>query len=111
MKKYIPTTKENHFLKVELYYTKGGINVFTYKTEARGYYLSVSPIERTRTDYGATLESYTAFSGVKKCVLEVSRKSQKQEARAEQLAADLEPVLIRHVLASSGLELAEGVQV
>lgn len=64
-------------LKAEIYYSLGGMNYFTYKNERRGYYMSISPVVRERIDYG-TMESYTAFSGLKQCVLEVQRKSQKK---------------------------------
>lgn len=81
-KEYINTNKPGHFLKCELYYSLGGMNYFTSKTEARGYYVSVSPVERRTTDFGVTTESYAAFSGWKKCVVECARKSKKTEAQA-----------------------------
>ena len=65
-------------LKAEIYYSLGGINYFTYKNESRGYYMSISPVKREVTDSGYTMESYTAFSGLKQCVLPVQRKSQKK---------------------------------
>lgn len=64
-------------LKAEIYYSLGGHNVFTYKNETRGYYMSISPVERS-DKYGYTMESYTAFTGLKMCVLPVQRKSQKK---------------------------------
>lgn len=95
-------------LKIELYYNIGGMNYFTYKTEARGYYLSVSPVSRTRADYGVTMESYTAFTGIKECVKTVSRKSAKAEAEAEAIAAARESVLIDFVCRANGLEVLAG---
>lgn len=95
-------------LRIRLYYNIGGVNYFTYKTEARGYYLSVSPVSRTRTDYGLTMESYTAFTGAKECVKTVSRKSAKAEAEAETLAAARESVLIDFVCRANGLEVLAG---
>lgn len=77
--RYYPVT--GHYgvthLKAEIYYSLGGINYFTYKNEPRGYYMSISPVQRETRDYG-TMESYTAFSGLKQCVLPVQRKSQKK---------------------------------
>ena len=64
-------------LKAEIYYSLGGTNVFTYKNEPRGYYMSISPVTRENKGY-CTMESYTAFSGLKQCVLTVTRKSQKK---------------------------------
>lgn len=76
-KEYLNTNKDKTFLKCELYYSLGGMNYFTGKTEARGYYVSVSPVERSNG-----WESYTAFSGWKKCVVECARKGKKAEAKA-----------------------------
>lgn len=76
-KEYLNTNKEKTFLKCELYYSLGGMNYFTSRVEARGYYVSVSPVER-----GDGWESYTAFSGWKKCVVECARKGKKAEAKA-----------------------------
>ena len=66
-------TRNATHLKAEIYYALGGHNVFTYKNESRGYYISVSPVERE-----GGWESYTAFTGLKQCVLPVQRKSQKK---------------------------------
>lgn len=74
---YLNTNKDKTFLKCELYYSLGGMNYFTSRNEARGYYVSVSPVER-----GDGWESYTAFSGWKKCVVECARKGKKAEAKA-----------------------------
>ena len=64
-------------LKAEIYYSLGGMNYFTYKNEARGYYMSISPVKRE--DRGScVMESYTAFTGLKQLVVPVSRKSQKK---------------------------------
>ena len=76
-KEYLNTNKDKTFLKCELYYSLGGMNYFTGKTEARGYYVSVSPVERSNG-----WERYTAFSGWKKCVVECARKGRKAEAKA-----------------------------
>ena len=40
----IPTNIAGKFIEVELYYSKGGYNVFTYKNESRGYYVRICPI-------------------------------------------------------------------
>lgn len=82
---YIPTNKEKHFLKCELYYDLGGMNYFSYKNEARGYYVSVSPVERSTSESGISYESYTAFSGIKNLVAQCERQSKKNEQRAAEL--------------------------
>ena len=64
-------------LKAEIYYSLGGMNYITSRVENRGYYISVSPVKREHDTYGI-MESYTAFTGLKQCVLPVQRKSQKK---------------------------------
>lgn len=110
MKKYIEV-KENPakvtHLKIELYYDLGGMNYFTYKTENRGYYLSVSPVTRGASTGGFISESYTAFTGIKQNIKQVTRKSAKAEAEAEKLAADAMDNLIDYVCKKNGLEIAD----
>ena len=105
MKKFIATKNENVFLKVEVYYNLGGMNYFTYKSEPRGYYLSVTPVERIDRG-GYFVETQAAFSGYKTILKEVKRKSKKAETEAEQLAVKLMQSIIDAVLIEQGLELA-----
>ena len=109
MKKYIEV-KENPakvtHLKIELYYSLGGMNYSTYRVESRGYYLSVTPVER-RVSRGYTSECYTAFTGIKQLVKGVKRKSQKAEKEAENLAENLVNKMIDYVCSQNGLELLE----
>lgn len=105
MKRFIATKTENVFVKVETYYSIGGVNCFTYRNEPRGYYLSVSPVERVNRG-GYIIESYAAFSGYKMLLKEVKRKSKKAEMEAEQIAADGMNRIINQVLIEQGLELA-----
>lgn len=73
-KKYLPlepNTSATH-LKVEIYYSKGGMNYFTCSNEKRGIYLSVSPVTRKENS-----ESYMGFSGVKKHLVDMARFNQK----------------------------------
>lgn len=108
MKKYIELKQNNAatHLKVETYYNLGGVNYFTYKQEARGYYISVSPVTRERRN-GCTMESYTAFTGTKQLIKAVTRKSAKAEAAAEAAAAEMEAALIRYVCEENGLEVLQ----
>lgn len=112
MKKYIELVENRNatHLKIELYYHLGGMNYFTARSESRGYYLSVSPVSRSDR-HGVTMESYTAFTGVKQLVKAVSRKSQKAEAEAEAEAAQIEKDLIRYVCDKNGLSIAEVIQI
>lgn len=73
VKYYKVKGSESKYLKAEIYYALGGHNYFTSRNESRGYYISVSPVERARG-----MESYTAFTGLKQCILPVQRKSQKK---------------------------------
>lgn len=106
MKKYIelkPNAAATH-IKIEVYYNLGGYNVFSYRNEPRGYYLSVTPV--TRENCGSyTTETVTAFSGVKQLIKEVSRKSAKAEASAEKIAEGYTPALIAYICDKNGLEL------
>ena len=77
MEKYLTTTTPNKYIKLYTYYKKDAMNYFTYKNEARGYYLSVTPVERARG-----FESFTAFTGFKVLLKEVTRASKKAEAEA-----------------------------
>ena len=81
MERYLKTTTQNKFIKVRTYYKKDTTNFFTYENEARGYYLSVTPIER-----GRGWETFTAFTGFKVLLKEVTRASKKAEAEAEAIA-------------------------
>ena len=109
MKKFIPLKENNagaNFLKIETYYNLGGYNCFTYRAESRGYYISVSPVRRETRD-GVTFESYTAFSGIKDYLLQVSRKSKKAEETAEKIASEREKDLIDYVCTRQGLAVQE----
>lgn len=91
-------------LKIETYYSLGGINYFTYKNEERGYYLSVVPVER-----GNGMEGFVAFSGVKQLLYAVKRKSKKAEEEAEKLSASCLESLTSYVLSKNNLELEESI--
>lgn len=85
MKKYYKTTiADATDIKLEVYYYKGGYNLFTYEPERRGIYFSISPVKRD-----GIWESYTAFSGTKICVKELNRKSDKA---LNEIAAKIEPI-------------------
>lgn len=101
MKKYIPilnATKAANFLKIEVYYSLGGMNYFTGRAENRGYYISVSPVYRN----GIT-ESYTSFTGIKHCLSTVSRKSEKAYNNALTIAPEILPTLINFVCSKNNI--------
>lgn len=109
MKKYY-AVKENDKkvtdIKVEVYYSLGGMNMFTYAKEKRGYYLSVSPVERSEGP-GYSSEGFRAFTGTKWLLLEVKRKSAKAETEAINWAKTVMERCINYVLEKNGLELKE----
>lgn len=91
-------------LKIEFYYSMGGMNYFTSRTERRGYYLSVSPVEIGRDENGRIRsESYMGFSGIKECILEVKRKSKKSELEAEKHFSESRKKLVNHILEKNNL--------
>jgi hypothetical protein len=76
MKSYETIEGTSKSLKINVYYNKGGMNYFHGKEERRGYYLSVTPVEIKQCE-GYQMESFLAFSGAKRLVLEVKRQSDK----------------------------------
>ena len=111
-KQYIPvqTEKATH-LKVELYYSKGGMNYFTGNTVRRGLYLSVSPVTLTKYEGGGSSEGYTAFTGTKQLVKELKRFSDKamNEAVAEFMAEgnEIRENLIKYVCNQNDITLKQ----
>lgn len=94
-------------IKVVLYYHLGGMNQFTYKTETRGYYISVTPVCRERK-YGCNVETVTLGTGVKQLVLPVSRKSDKSANKAQELANDGRlNYLIKYVCDKYGIRMVD----
>lgn len=96
-KSYEKIEGTDYELKIQVYYDKGGMNYFTSRPEARGYYLSVSPVQVERRENGIMVESYAAFSGIKALVLPVQRQSPKAEKQAEELAQKMMPELKEQV--------------
>lgn len=65
-------------IEIELYYSKGGMNYFTGNVERRGFYLQVTPVSISTSGTGVRTRSFTAFTGIKKMVLECARFNQKK---------------------------------
>lgn len=99
-----PTNIAGKFIEVELYYSKGGYNVFTCKNESRGYYVRICPITVERN-----MVSFIAFSGTKVCIHECSRKSAKAEREAIALVngecRDLVSRLVSQIAHKNNLEV------
>lgn len=99
MKKYIKIENtENEFLKIDVYYSLGGMNYWNGKVEPRGYYLSVQRVER-KNEGSYTTESFTVGrGGVRSLLLEVKRKSDKAAAQAVELARAKEVELAKAII-------------
>lgn len=87
--------KNGSHLEVSVYYTKGGMSVFTGQVSPRGYYLSVRPVT-----LGNGMVSFDLFSGCKKLILEANRYSEKQFAKAVEMSKTYEDELITAVTLS-----------
>ena len=77
--------------EIRIYYNLGGINYFTNRNEARGYYLSITPVKINKSNYKGNEIScvkFTGCSGIKDLLLEVKRKSKKAETLAISKATD-----------------------
>lgn len=74
----IISNDKNNKITTEIYYDIGGMNYFTSEVEKRGYYFSITPEERSDG-----FRTYTGFSGVKTCILEVARKSKSAYDKAK----------------------------
>jgi hypothetical protein len=104
-KKYIDIIENKHdnnnALSVRVYYDLGGYNMFTHKEKPRGYYISVTPVERSERN-GVKMESITAFTGYSELLQECSRKSKKAEATATEKAPYYEKMMIEYICKNNG---------
>lgn len=98
MKKYEPIDDKGNELKIEVYYDKGGMNYFSSKVDPRGYWLSIRAVNIERRERSIIVESYPMFSGVRRFLLEVKKKSDKAEQQALALAEQLMEETKQHVL-------------
>lgn len=68
---------ENNVLKIEVYYSLGGYDYFSYKEEKRGFYISLRPMKESKEG----LCSFSLFgkdSGYKILLEEVKRNNPKR---------------------------------
>jgi hypothetical protein len=99
LKEYVKWEGFPQELKVQVYYDKGGWNVFSGDKEKRGYYLSVTPVSVTRREDGSVLmEETSAFSGIKILIKEVNRRSKKRSKAAVKEAQSEKKRLIEQVI-------------
>lgn len=107
-RKYIEITEntqdKNNCLEVTFYYDLGGYSYFTYREQPRGYYLSVTPIERKVKD-GLVSECYTAFTGVKELIHPCTRKSAKAESIAAEKVQAYEKMVVDYIVNKNGYKI------
>lgn len=72
-----------NYVKADVYYSEGGVSMFTYKNTPRAYFISVHKVGRGKDSCGYW-ESTAIFQndGVKKMLFEVGRQSKKKEMEA-----------------------------
>lgn len=92
-------------VKIEVYYSLGGMNYFSGGSEARGIYLSVTPVTISGGE-GYRTESYTGFSGTKLLVKEMARFNQKAIDTFVPAEEDIKR-LLSHVLSKNNIVLKE----
>ena len=83
-------------LEISVYYTKGGANYFSGGTTPRGFYISVTPVTKSNG-----MISFTMFTGRKQLLFTTNRYTDKQLARAVEMAKDYEAELISVVVAEN----------
>lgn len=89
----------NKFIEIKLYYHIGGMNYFSGETLRRGYYVSVTPIEKTNK-----MRCFQSFSGSATLIKPAKRFSQKE---LDSLAVDRETIraLLEHVRDKNKLDI------
>lgn len=90
------SSDKNNYLKVSIYYDLGGYNYFTYQEKKRGYYISVTPVNRSERN-GVIMESVTAFTGYFELLELCTRKSKKSEAIALEKSGPYKKMIIDYI--------------
>lgn len=93
-------------LDVSVYYSLGGTNMYSYRTEDRGYYISVTPV-KYRFGKGYKVIESCPTDGIKKCFIKCTRQSVKKEQAALQAKRSDYQDLIDYVLERTHTELKE----
>ena len=94
-------------LEIELRYDLGGMNYFTGKTVERGLKLSVKPVRNSVSECGKyKSQSFTAFTGISKHLLDMARFNQKKFDSYEVEEATITE-LVNYVKSKEGIETKE----
>lgn len=90
-----------------LYYSLGGNNPFTYRDEARGYYLGINPVTVREYGDGARSVGFMAFHGRKMLLVECARKSKKSEQQAVALFDAKAQEVIRQLYPNAEIDFTQ----
>ena len=71
------TKETGSTLKIKLNFQNGGMNMGTYKTEQKGYYLSLIPMQRELSN-GMVIETVESFAGMKFFIEAAGRYNEKR---------------------------------
>lgn len=108
IKTYVKVSNPSHnctHIKISVHYSLGGMNYFSCRSEKRGYYLSIQPVEISEH-----FESFTGFSGIKHLVLEVARQGKKNEAMAISTANNIVKSILQSFCEREGIVLEESYE-
>ena len=84
-----PTTVPDKFIEVSVAYCEGGLEPFSGRTNARAYYMHVTPVGIEDRGNGVVIKSFMLFRGYKSKLEEVKRVSDKKlTALVEQIRQD-----------------------
>lgn len=102
---------KNNYLEITFYYDLGGYNFGTGKPKPRGYYLRVTPVEKSITASGLACVSFTAFTGYYDLLLPVNRQSKKSENAAREKLPAVEKMLVNYIARENGYIIQEAATV
>ena len=95
-------SEKTNSIQLSVSYSLGGVNYFTGGTSPRGYYLTATPVERSKSG-GMFMIGCILGSGIKDCLFEVSRQSDKQMGIACSLAEERAKTLLEWCKREYGL--------
>ena len=82
-RKYIPY--KDRELEFDIHFNKQLTNWATGRSQKIGYYITITPVKRSRQD-GLLIKEFGAFTGFKDLLLEVDRQSKKRLEEAIRIA-------------------------
>ena len=95
---------DDRFIECRLIYSLGGMNMFTYRNDPRGYWVSVTPVRVERN-----MVEECPMDGLKMFLLGVSRASKKAEADASAMMDTVKENMVRRVCEKNGIDFSRVV--